>query len=180
MDIERGSLASLDRKLLAGLGHDKRFQMVRVPVSAAMWSTWKRYCELVGVSMGRAIAEMIDTELAAVAGTSVEGTVSRLEQAEQRLAAREETLAGRERMLEEAEARQRALREELRRAEQDLDVRESNLEATARMVVGPVSTSGKVGRNERCPCGSGAKFKRCHGTPPGRLRQPLRNHDGST
>jgi len=21
----------------------------------------------------------------------------------------------------------------------------------------------KVGRNERCPCGSGIKFKRCHG-----------------
>lgn len=40
--------------------------MVRVPVTAATWSTWKRYCELVGVSMGRAIAEMINTELAAV------------------------------------------------------------------------------------------------------------------
>ncbi|MCZ6789961.1 MAG: SEC-C metal-binding domain-containing protein [Chloroflexi bacterium] len=22
---------------------------------------------------------------------------------------------------------------------------------------------GKIGRNERCPCGSGRKFKRCHG-----------------
>ncbi|HIB13207.1 MAG: hypothetical protein CL755_14660 [Chloroflexi bacterium] len=22
---------------------------------------------------------------------------------------------------------------------------------------------GKIGRNERCPCGSGRKYKRCHG-----------------
>jgi uncharacterized protein YecA (UPF0149 family) len=22
---------------------------------------------------------------------------------------------------------------------------------------------GKVGRNERCPCGSGKKYKKCHG-----------------
>ncbi|MBM1816463.1 SEC-C metal-binding domain-containing protein [Pseudosulfitobacter pseudonitzschiae] len=22
---------------------------------------------------------------------------------------------------------------------------------------------GKIGRNERCPCGSGKKFKKCHG-----------------
>jgi hypothetical protein len=26
----------------------------------------------------------------------------------------------------------------------------------------------KVGRNDLCPCGSGAKFKRCHGGPPRR------------
>jgi preprotein translocase subunit SecA len=25
------------------------------------------------------------------------------------------------------------------------------------------STWGKVGRNETCPCGSGKKFKHCHG-----------------
>ena len=23
---------------------------------------------------------------------------------------------------------------------------------------------GKIGRNEKCPCGSGRKYKRCHGT----------------
>ena len=26
-----------------------------------------------------------------------------------------------------------------------------------------VNTSPKIGRNEACPCGSGKKFKRCHG-----------------
>ncbi|NLB14927.1 MAG: toxin-antitoxin system HicB family antitoxin [Gammaproteobacteria bacterium] len=27
------------------------------------------------------------------------------------------------------------------------------------------ATWGKVGRNEPCPCGSGRKFKQCHGGP---------------
>jgi preprotein translocase subunit SecA len=27
----------------------------------------------------------------------------------------------------------------------------------------PQSQYGKVGRNERCPCGSGKKYKQCHG-----------------
>jgi preprotein translocase subunit SecA len=33
---------------------------------------------------------------------------------------------------------------------------------------------GKVGRNEPCPCGSGKKFKKCHGsltTPPTKPQQ---------
>jgi uncharacterized protein len=32
----------------------------------------------------------------------------------------------------------------------------------------PVRSGAKVGRNELCPCGSGKKYKRCHGSP-GRL-----------
>ena len=27
----------------------------------------------------------------------------------------------------------------------------------------PVRTEKKVGRNEPCPCGSGKKYKKCHG-----------------
>ncbi|WP_297300313.1 SEC-C metal-binding domain-containing protein, partial [uncultured Methylovirgula sp.] len=30
-------------------------------------------------------------------------------------------------------------------------------------VPGDPSTWGKVGRNEACPCGSGKKYKHCHG-----------------
>ncbi|MCH8110290.1 MAG: SEC-C domain-containing protein [Chloroflexi bacterium] len=26
-----------------------------------------------------------------------------------------------------------------------------------------LSKAGKVGRNQRCPCGSGKKYKKCHG-----------------
>ena len=42
--------------------------MVRVPVTESKWSTWKRYCELSGVSMGRAIVTLIDRELVSVFG----------------------------------------------------------------------------------------------------------------
>lgn len=38
MDLDRGTLARLDRHLLAGLDRDERFQMVRVPVTPATWS----------------------------------------------------------------------------------------------------------------------------------------------
>jgi len=27
----------------------------------------------------------------------------------------------------------------------------------------PHTARGKVGRNEKCPCGSGKKYKHCHG-----------------
>jgi preprotein translocase subunit SecA len=37
-----------------------------------------------------------------------------------------------------------------------------NAEAPARNPKDPTSW-GKVGRNEPCPCGSGKKFKHCHG-----------------
>ncbi|MQG66874.1 MAG: hypothetical protein FI704_07300 [SAR202 cluster bacterium] len=26
-----------------------------------------------------------------------------------------------------------------------------------------INSSGKIGRNEKCPCGSGKKYKKCHG-----------------
>ncbi len=66
MDLDRGELARIDRKLLAGLGRDETYRMVRVPVPPAKWSTWKRYCDSAGISMGRAIVALIDRELASV------------------------------------------------------------------------------------------------------------------
>jgi preprotein translocase subunit SecA len=32
---------------------------------------------------------------------------------------------------------------------------------------GGTTTGKKVGRNQPCPCGSGKKFKNCHGAPTG-------------
>jgi preprotein translocase subunit SecA len=29
----------------------------------------------------------------------------------------------------------------------------------------PRKTAAKIGRNEPCPCGSGKKYKKCHGQP---------------
>ena len=72
MSLDRGVLANLDRRLLSGLDQDERLQMVRVPVSPAKWSTWRRYCAAAGISMGRAIVALIDQELAKLAGTAVD------------------------------------------------------------------------------------------------------------
>ena len=58
--MDRATLARVDRKLASGLGHDETYRMLRVPVSDAIWSTWRRYCEGLGIPMGRAVAERVD------------------------------------------------------------------------------------------------------------------------
>ena len=44
--------------------------MVRVPVTEAKWSTWKRYCDTAGISMGRAIMALVERELVSAFGDS--------------------------------------------------------------------------------------------------------------
>ena len=39
------------------------------------------------------------------------------------------------------------------------------------------SAMAKIGRNERCPCGSGKKYKRCHGSPDGRTGHVMAGFD---
>ena len=147
MDLDRGTLAKIDRRVLSGLGHDERYQMVRVPASKAVWSTWKRYCGALGISMGRAITALVENELNSV----IDGAGGRpifVTELEDRLDRRQSALDARERRLE---------------------VRENWLKESAdRIRAAPalprLSTVGvKVGRNDPCPCGSGIKYKRCHG-----------------
>ena len=165
MDLERGMLARLDRRLLAGLNREERFQMVRVPVTPATWSTWKRYCDIAGVSMGRAISALIDHELTAVIGEPSSGSGSWFEeQAQGRLAEREAALTEREAKLAEAQDRAQRWSEHLRDREREVEAREWRLELTQKL--GGQSTGApqaKTGRNERCPCGSDLKYKNCHG-----------------
>ncbi len=164
MDLHRGMLARLDRRLLAGLGGDERFQMVRVPVTPAKWSTWKRYCDTVGLSIGRAIAALIDQELASVFSNSTEGAVPVFEeQAQRRLADLEASLAERKQELGAAEERLQRQSEHLRGWENELEVREWRAETAAKLSNQPIQARAKTGRNERCPCGSGLNYKRCHG-----------------
>jgi hypothetical protein len=146
MDLDRGTLARIDRKLLSELGHTETWQMVRVPASAAMWATWRRYCAALGISMGRAIARLIVHELGAVASAGSELEAGYASELHRRLVARAEELDVRERTLDEREGSLRAS--------------ERLLRARTR----PFTSSGgpKVGRNDPCPCGSGFKFKRCH------------------
>jgi hypothetical protein len=157
MDLNRGTLARIDRQLLAGLGQDETFQMVRVPVTAATWSTWKRYCDAAGISMGRAIRALIDRELVSVFGEPPQEEVLLLAvRAGERLAAREAKVALREREANAADKR-------LRIWEAELETREQRTELVSNLAFRPRVTNPKVGRNEQCPCGSGLKHKRCHG-----------------
>ena len=148
MDLDRGRLGAIDRKVFAGLGPNERYWMVRVPVSEAVWSMWRRCCQAVGVSMGRGIVGLIANELGTVADPDADGGSVFAAEMQRRLVVRAEELDVRERRLDERER-------SLRASERRLRARATPLASSAH---------GKVGRNEPCPCGSGFKYKRCHGT----------------
>ena len=130
MDMDRGTLARIDRKLLAGLGDDEAYRTLRVPATAAKWSTWKRYCDSVGVSMGRAVTMLIDRELISVFGdvTGDEPPVF-AQRATEQLAIREATIAAREREVDTEQERMREWGERLRRWEDALEARERRAES---------------------------------------------------
>ena len=163
MDLDRGALANLDRRLLAELDREEQFRMVRVPMSPAKWSTWKRYCGTAKVSMGRAIVVLIDQELATAADTSGDNSPVLAERAREQLARRKAEVANRERAVSAAEQRQRGTRERLRRWEAELQTLAQRVELTAKLAGQRRDATPKVGCNERCPCGSGLKYKHCHG-----------------
>jgi hypothetical protein len=150
MDLDRGVLARIDRRVLSGLDRGDRYRMVRVPTDGAVWSAWKRYCDATGVSMGRAIAALVEHELGTVIGQG-EGSVFGAE-VERRLAERVEALDARKRRLDEREQALRASEQRLSAGERILRAKRS-----------PFASTSKVGRNERCPCGSGLKYKHCDG-----------------
>jgi len=163
-DLERGVLARVDRKLLAGLGQDEAYRMVRVPVTASERSTWKRYCESARVSMGRAVVALIDRELVSVFGDHSGDDLPLLaEQTEAELARRQGQVARREETVSGVEERLRGRNEHLRRWEGELETREMRVEFASKIPARPGEGTTKVGRNERCPCGSGMKYKHCHG-----------------
>lgn len=164
MDLDRGTLARIDRRLLAGLDQDEMFRMVRVPVTEAKWSTWKRYCDAAGISMGRAILALIERELVSIFGDFAgDGSPVFAEEAEGQFAAREAHVAARERDVEAAERRLRGWNDRLRLWHGELKGLEQRIEMTSKLAYRPTEATSKVGRNERCPCGSGLKYKHCHG-----------------
>jgi hypothetical protein len=147
MDLDRGALGKIDRKMLSEMGHDESWQMVRVPVSEALWSTWRRYCGVLGVSMGRGIGMLVAGELGALINTDVDTGTVFASKFQRRLVARSEALEIRARRLDE---RERSLR-----------ASERLLGARTKPLIEVVH--GNTGRNDPCPCGSGFKYKRCHG-----------------
>jgi hypothetical protein len=164
MDMDRGTLARIDRKLLAGLGDDEAYRTLRVPATGAKWSIWKRYCDSVGVSMGRAVTMLIDRELIGVFGEhSGDELPVFAQRATEELAIREANVATREDRVTAGEKHLFVMDEQLRRRERELNIREQRVELVSKVVSRPSVARVKVGRNERCPCGSGLKYKRCHG-----------------
>ena len=147
MDLDRGTLAKIDRKMLSGLDHEEGWQMVRVPASDAMWSTWRRYCGALGMSMGRAIGVLVAHELDALTDMDADGGAVFASELQRQLVARSEDLDAREHRLNEKERSLRASQRLLRAKTIPLDRADHS----------------KVGRNDPCPCGSGFKYKRCHG-----------------
>jgi hypothetical protein len=147
MALDRGTLAKIDRRVFAELGHTVATQTVKVPVSDAVWSMWRRYCAALGLTMGEGIAGLIDCELRALVDNGERDGAVFAAELERRLVARCEALEVRERRLDERE-------QSLRASERLLRARTRPLELPSR---------SSVGRSDPCPCGSGLKYKRCHG-----------------
>ena len=147
MSLDRGTLAKIDRRVFAELGHTVATQTVKVPLSDAVWSTWRRYCEAVGLTMGEGIAGLVAHELGALVSEGEHHGAVFAAEMKSRLVARSEALDVRERRLDERE-------KSLRASERLLRAQTRPLEVPAR---------SRVGRNDPCPCGSGFKYKRCHG-----------------
>lgn len=155
MSLDREKLARIDRRLFAEFDDTTKTRPVRIRVSDPLWSTWRRYCDLVEVSMGDAIAALVADELESLVGEDDGRTLDLIEATKVALKQRSTALDDRERQLDVREER-------LRRREQALFDKEM-LAADLRKPRAAVSLT--VGRNEACPCGSGIKYKRCHGQP---------------
>ena len=151
MTLNRQALAKIDKQILSLMDHGEGVQLVKVPVSEAVWSTWRRYCEAAGVTMGRGVAVMIHQELATFVDEDLAGLAERLKDRESEIAARESELASQAAVLD--------------RSERSLVARERQAAAEAPTAPRPSRprTPPKLGRNEPCWCGSGKKFKYCHG-----------------
>ncbi len=155
--MDKGTLARIDRKLLAGLGGDKTYRTVRVPVTAAKWSTWKRYCDSVGISMGRAVAMLMDRELLSVFGehTASEWPVF-AQQATEELKNREAKIEAQERIVDADETRMREWATSCTFRRTNSMSGSSTTNPYRRLRLGPQRT---------LPCGSDLQSKRCHGSP---------------
>ena len=155
MVLDRGTLTRIDRRILAELAHTGGVQAVKVPVSDAVWSTWRRYCEAIGLSMGEGVAGLVARELETVVSAGGDEGGVFADQVARRAEERTSRLDARERELDTRADRLRS--KEVHLAGWEHRIR------TQRMSGAPVSAVTKVGRNERCPCGSGIKYKHCHG-----------------
>lgn len=167
MRVTGGKLANADRRLLASMDREERWQQVKVPISSALWDVWGRYCEVAGISMGRGIAALIDLEVEALADGREDVTerARLLDLREAEIAERQRDLERREQELDRQRQRVRTpSRVELARMADQIEPPDPGWVRPATPAVVPIGFEGAE-RNQPCPCGSGLKFKRCHGSP---------------
>ena len=172
MTLNRGTLARIDAKLRAELDDTDRVQLVKVPASDAVWSMWRRYCDLVGIPMGRALAILLRNELASIVDEDLDDLVQRIHVREAELESRAAELKAAEKDLvtdrrglfvrgADLDERER----EIKDREDNVAVVEHNLarDLMTRAGFQPGTTSPTTpGRNDPCWCGSGKKYKSCH------------------
>lgn len=152
MSLNRRILAGVDARLRSELEHSEDIRQVKVPVSDAVWSTWRRYCDAVGVPMGRGLAILMHQELASVVDEDLDGLAERLADRESAIVARESEVA-------EAQESVRVREVEIGMRERRLAKHEEKTpHAPLEQWVPP-----RRGRNEKCWCESGKKYKKCHG-----------------
>jgi hypothetical protein len=151
MTLNRQTLAKIDKQILSQMDHGEGVQLVKVPVSDAVWSTWRRYCDAIGIPMGRALAILLHRELASVVDEDLDRIGTLLAERETQVAAGEAALAQRERHVVTRE--------------KSMAFREQSLAAQAAKAAGQpaLGLTRKLGRNEPCWCGSAKKYKYCHG-----------------
>jgi uncharacterized protein YecA (UPF0149 family) len=114
--------------------------------------------------MGRAVAILMDRELLSVFCERAAGEWPLFaQQATEQLANREPRIEAREHKVDSNEAQMRERSERLRRWEDELEAREHRAVATSKRLSSASTRRTEIGRNERCPCGSGLKYKHCHG-----------------
>ena len=166
LDLDLGTLARIDRKLLAGLGDDETFRTLRVPATGAKWATWKRYCDAAGISMGRAVVVLIDRELVSVFGEhAVDEWPVFAQQATEELANREARIEAREHMVDTDEARMRERSERLRRWEGQLAARELRAEFGSKIASRHSADHAKIGRTNDARAGRASSTSTATASP---------------
>jgi len=171
MSLAPRILAKVDGRLRTELRKKDTGLTTRVPISKEQWAVWKRYCDMIGVSVGGGVAVLVDHELGSLVDEEVETlteSVKAREAAvdtwEKELADREEAVARQERFCELLERQLESKRRRLDERERELNSRQQALEvfASASQPRIPVKAKPRPGRNQACWCDSGKKYKNCH------------------
>ena len=164
MTLDKRTLSSIDRKIGAELDSQERFRMVRVPIDDRGGRSGTGTARQLASRWDEVSPSLIEQELAAVAtGTSKEVARDAIPVEAER------TLRPNRPPSPKSKSASLLKRDDSRQWERQLEYRRDELRRLELRLRSPApppqSTSPRrnVGRNDPCPCGSGVKYKRCHG-----------------